>query len=67
MIEAVRHHEIDKVSDAQIECFLLKPLPDGQNFIGGVVDLIGNNGSWIIELKMSADKRWADPDQLKYH
>jgi hypothetical protein len=67
LIEAVRHHGIDKINDAQIECFLLKPLPDGQNFIGGIVDLIANNGTWIIELKMSADTRWAEPGQLIYY
>ena len=67
VIEAVRQLGIDKINDAQIECFLLKPLPNGQNFIGGIVDLIANNGFWIIELKMSADKRWADPDQLIYY
>jgi hypothetical protein len=67
LIEAVRRHGIDKIRDAQIECFLLKPLPDGQNFIGGIIDLIANNGSWIIELKMSADLKWADPDQLIFY
>jgi len=67
LIEAVRQHGIDKISDSQIECFLLKALPDGRNFVGGIVDLITNNGSWIIELKMSADTKWADADQLIFY
>jgi hypothetical protein len=67
LIEAVRRHGIDKIRDAQIECFLLKSLPDGQNSIGGIIDLIANNGSWIMELKMSADLKWADPGQLIYY
>ena len=67
LIETVRHHGIDKIRDAQVESFLLKALPDGQNYVGGIVDLIGNNGSWIIELKMSADTKWADPDQLIFY
>jgi CRISPR/Cas system-associated exonuclease Cas4 (RecB family) len=67
LIEAVRHHGIDKVNDAQIECFSLKTLPDGQNSVGGIIDFIANNGSWIIEIKMSADLKWADPDQLLFY
>jgi hypothetical protein len=61
LIEAVRHHGIDKINDLQIEAYLMKTLPDGQNLIGGILDLIANNGSWIIEIKMSADLKWADP------
>jgi hypothetical protein len=44
LIEAVRHNGIDKMNDVQTECFLLKRLLDGQNFIGGIIDLIANNG-----------------------
>jgi hypothetical protein len=67
LIEAVHQHGIDKINDAQIESFLLKPLPDGQNYVGGIIDFIANNGSRIIELKMSADPIWADPDQLIFY
>ncbi len=67
LIEAVRHHGIDKINDLQIEAYLMKTLPDGQNLIGGILDLIANNGSWIIEIKMSADLKWADPGQLIFY
>jgi hypothetical protein len=40
LIEAVRHHGIDKINDLQIEAHLMKSLPDGQNYIGGIIDLI---------------------------
>jgi hypothetical protein len=45
LIETVRHNGIDKMNDIQTECFLLKRLLDGQNFIRGIIDLIANNGS----------------------
>ena len=67
LIEAARYHGIDKIHNFQTEVYLKKDLPDGQNSISGIIDLIANGGSWIIELKMSADIKWADPDQLIFY
>lgn len=67
LIEAVRVNEIDKISNLQIESHLTKALPKGDHTVGGIVDIIANSGSWIIEMKMSADTKWADPDQLHFY
>lgn len=67
LIEAVRYHKIDRIKNFQTEVYLKKDSPDGQNSISGIIDFISNNGSWIIELKMSADPRWADPGQLIFY
>ena len=64
LIEAVRHHGIDKINDFQIEACLMKSLPDGKNSVAGIIDVIANNGSWIIEIKMTDNLKWEDPDQL---
>ena len=67
LIEAVHYHGIDKIDNLQTEVYLQKDLPDSQNSIAGIIDIIAKNGSWIIELKMSADIQWADPSQLIFY
>jgi len=67
LIESARYHGIDKINNLQTEVYLKKDLPDGQNSIAGIIDVIANNGTWIIELKMSADIKWADPSQLMFY
>jgi len=67
IIEAVYHHGINKLDNLQVEKLFLKPLPDNQHSVGGKVDILANSGAWILEMKMSADLKWCDPDQVFFY
>jgi hypothetical protein len=69
IIESVHHHEIDKLSNLQVEKFFSKPLPCNhkQHSVAGKIDVVAKNGVWLLEMKMSAEAKWQDPDQLIFY
>ena len=66
IIEAVHHHGIDKLN-IQVERLFSTPLPCKQHSVAGKMDIVVNHGAWVLEMKMSADLKWADPDQLIFY
>jgi len=67
IIEAVQHHGIDKLENIHVEKFFSKPLPCNQHSVAGKVDMVANNGTWLLEMKMSAEAKWQDSDQLIFY
>lgn len=67
IIEAVHYHNIDKLKNLQVEKLFSKPLLDKQHSVVGKVDMVANSGAWILEMKMAADPKWHDPDQLFFY
>ena len=67
IIETVHQHGIDKVDNLQVEKLFSKPLPSNKHSLAGKVDIVANKGAWLLEMKMSADLKWADPDQLIFY
>jgi hypothetical protein len=67
IIEAVQHHGIDKLENIHVEKFFSKPLPCNQHSVAGKVDMVANNGTWLLEMKMSANPKWRDPEQLFFY
>ncbi len=67
IIEAVQHHGIDKLENIHVEKFFSKPLPCNQHSVAGKVDMVANNGTWLLEMKMSANPKWRDHDQLFFY
>lgn len=67
LIEAVRLNRIDKIDTLDIEKRLSAKRPFGNHSIAGIADMVGQNNSWLLEMKMSDDPRWADSDQLIFY
>ncbi len=67
LMKAVRHHDLDKIAGLQLEKRLFAQLPGGNHSIAGVADMVISDGAWVLEMKMSSDVRWADPDQLVFY
>jgi hypothetical protein len=67
IIETVHQHGIDELNDLQVEKLFLKPLPCNQHSMAGKLDMVVNRGAWVLEMKMSADLKWRDPDQLIFY
>ena len=67
IVEAVHHHNIDKLDNLLVEKLFSKPLSCNQHSVSGKVDIVANNGSWLLEMKMSAEAKWQDPDQLIFY
>lgn len=65
IVETVHHHGIDKLDNIQVEKLFLKPF--NQHSIAGKLDIVANNGAWLLEMKMAADPKWRDPDQLFFY
>jgi hypothetical protein len=66
IIETVCHHSINKLDNLQVEKFLSKPLRDNHS-IAGKIDIVAKSGAWLLEMKMSAEAKWRDPDQLIFY
>lgn len=67
LIEAVRYHGIDKINDLQVEKLFSKPLPFNQHSVAGKLDIVAKSGAWLLEMKMSDNPKWQDPDQLIFY
>jgi hypothetical protein len=67
IIESVRHYGMNKLDNLQVEKFLSKPLRENQHSVAGKVDIVANSGAWLLEMKMSAEAKWQDPDQLIFY
>ena len=64
LIEAVRYHGIDKLSNLHVEKWLAKRLPNGDHSVRGLVDVVADNGMWILEIKMSFFSRNVQPNSM---
>ena len=49
-----------------MESWLSAPLFD-KHVIKGLLDAIVDGGAWLLETKMSDDRKWIDPDQLIFY
>ena len=67
IVEAVHYHNIDKLNNLQVEKLFFKSLPGNEHSVAGKVDIVANSGAWLLEMKMSANLKWADPDQLFFY
>jgi hypothetical protein len=67
IVETVHRHGIDKLYNIQVEKLFTKPLPCNQHLVAGKVDIVANDGAWLLEMKMSAETKWQDPDQLIFY
>ncbi len=67
LMKAVRHHGLDELTGLELERRLPAPLPGGSHSIAGVADMVVGDGLWFLEMKMSSDPRWTDPDQLVFY
>jgi hypothetical protein len=67
IVESVHHHGIDKLDNIQVEKLFIKPLPDNHHSVAGKIDIVANDGVWLLEMKMSAEVKWRDPDQLIFY
>ena len=67
IIETVHFHGIDKLNDLQVERLFSKSLPDNEHSVVGKLDIVANKGAWLLEMKMSPNPKWRDPDQLFFY
>jgi hypothetical protein len=67
LMEAVQWHGIDRLRNLQVEGWFSAALPFGDHVIRGLIDVVAEDGMWIIETKMSNDAKWIDPDQLIFY
>jgi len=67
IIETVHYHGIDKLNNLQVEKLFSKSLPNNEHSVAGKLDILANSGSWLLEMKMSADPKWRDHDQLFFY
>jgi hypothetical protein len=67
IIETVRHHGINKCDNLLVEKLFKKPLSCNQHSVAGKIDIVAKNGGWLLEMKMSTEAKWRDPDQLKFY
>lgn len=66
LMEAVRYHGIDRLKDLRVESLLSASL-FGEHVIKGLLDVVIDGGSWLLETKMSDNQKWIDPDQLVFY
>jgi len=51
----------------QVEKLFSKSLPGNKHSVAGKVDIVASSGAWLLEMKISADPKWCDPDQLFFY
>ncbi|HCW07620.1 MAG TPA: hypothetical protein DGG95_09690 [Cytophagales bacterium] len=66
LMEAVRYHGIDRLKNLQVESWLSASLL-GEHVIKGLLDVVIDGGTWLLETKMSDNQKWIDPDQLVFY
>jgi hypothetical protein len=67
LMESVRWHGIDRLRNPQVEGWFSAALPFGGHETRGLIDVVAEDGMWIIETKMSNNAKWIDPDQLIFY
>lgn len=67
LMEAVPWHSLDRLRNFQVEVWFSASLPFGDHVIRGLIDVVAEDGMWIIETKMSNDAKWIDRDQLIFY
>jgi len=67
IVETVHQHGIDKINNIQVEKLFFKSLPGNEHSVAGKLDMVVDSGAWLLEMKMSADPQWQNPDQLIFY